>query len=373
MVRFFTLLLGALLAFGCPNDKLRKTLPPDVVVDEFSQKSASKVDVLWVVDNSGSMEERQTNLAKNFQAFIDVFSRSAIDFRIAITTTDIFKDQGQFRGTPRVLTPSTPDVLGAFAKNIRVGIQGSPYEAGLEAARMALERQAQANAPKLQQVESCKIGCASSLNPTPCRAACPDKYPVEFLRPEAYLYLIFVTDEEDKSSEDVRFFWRTFETAQGIGNDGTVTTAAIIGDVPTNPCGATPGKRYQSLSELTGGEVGSICDASFEKTLHKLATSAVGLKRKFALSRAPNVDTLQVTVLYPCEVSAEVVKPCASVDRSACNQENEDARVRCTLPSGGTDGWAYEAGNNVVYFAGESVPGLNALVQVQYYEEGKGP
>src|SRR6185295_14404607 len=118
-------------------------------------------------------------------------------------------------------------------------------------------------------------------------------------RPDAYLYLVFISDEEDESSEDVRFFWRQFETVKGIGNDGTVTTAAIMGDVPTNGCGATPGARYKALSDLTGGEVGSICDPSFADTLKKLATNAVGLKRKFALGSTPDTTSLQVTIAYP--------------------------------------------------------------------------
>ena len=58
---------------GCPETTLRRTLPPDVRVDTYSQQAASKVDVLWVIDNSGSMAERQENLAKNFQAFIGLF------------------------------------------------------------------------------------------------------------------------------------------------------------------------------------------------------------------------------------------------------------------------------------------------------------
>ena len=45
----------------------------------------------------------------------------------------------------------------------------------------------------------------------------------------------------------------------------------------------------------------------------------------------------------------------------------------CKPPFKGTDGWDYEPANNLVFFAGDSVPGLNAQVELQYYEEGKGP
>jgi hypothetical protein len=48
-----------------------------------------KVDVLLVIDNSGSMGEEQANLAANFAPFIDTLELVGADYRIAITTTDV--------------------------------------------------------------------------------------------------------------------------------------------------------------------------------------------------------------------------------------------------------------------------------------------
>jgi len=346
------------------------TLPPDVRVDTYSQQAASKIDVLWVMDNSGSMAPRQENLARNFGAFITEFTRNSIDYRIAITTTDIFKEAGRFVGSPKILTPTTPNVATVFANNIKVGIAGSPYEVGLEAARLSLDLQNQANAAAIMQ---CKGACAA-MGRAQCEAKCDTDTVFQFLRRDAYLYLIFVTDEEDRSSQDVRFFYRYFETAKGVGNDGTVTTAAIMGDVPGNTCGATPGTRYKALSDLTGGEVGSICDTNFSTTLTKLAKNAVGLKRKFALQVKPNLQTLQVKLRYPCNVPADQIAFCGSVDKTACDGAPVDSmNVLCTPKQGAPDGWSYEEGGNLVFFAGESVPGLSAQIELQYYEEGKGP
>jgi hypothetical protein len=369
-LRLLALALLALpvTACDCSGRQLVATLPPDVRVDTYAQQAASKIDVLWIIDNSGSMAPRQENLALNFQAFINEFTKNQIDYRIAVTTTDIFKEAGRFIGSPRILNPQTPSVINAFAANVRVGIAGSPYEVGMEAARMSIDNQAAAN---LAQVAQCKAGCTAS------KPACPDeceRAERPFLRTDAYLYIIFVTDEDDKSSQDVRYFYRYFETAKGIGNDGTVTTAAIMGDVPSNGCGATPGVKYKALSDLTGGEVGSICDTNFAATLKKLASNAVGLKRKFALQAKPNVQTIEVRLKYPCNVAAETTAPCASVKTDGCAGLAADAQALvCTPKQGGADGWTYEAGNNVIFFAGESVPALSAQVELQYYEEGKGP
>jgi hypothetical protein len=48
------------------------------------------VDVLFVIDNSGSMGEEQATLAANFERFISVLERENVraDYRIGITTTD---------------------------------------------------------------------------------------------------------------------------------------------------------------------------------------------------------------------------------------------------------------------------------------------
>lgn len=354
----------------CRGDGLVNTLPPDVRVDTYTQQAASKIDVLWVVDNSGSMAPRQENLARNFGSFINEFTKNSIDYRIAITTTDVFREAGRFVGTPKILQPSTPNVATAFANNIKVGINGSPFEVGLDAAKLSLDLQKQANDAAIMM---CKSACPM-MNRAQCQAACDTNTTFQFLRRDAYLYLIFVTDEEDRSSQDVRYFYRYFETVKDVGNDGMVTTAAIMGDVPSNSCGATPGTRYKQLSDLTGGEVGSICDANFAEALGKLARNAVGLKRKFALQAKPNIQTLQVRLKYPCNVPADQTASCANIDRTKCMGAPVDSvNLVCTPRMGAPDGWVYEEGGNLVFFSGESVPGLSAQIELQYYEEGKGP
>ncbi len=366
-------LLLALLAVplaGCPDDQLRPTLPPDVFVDSWAQQSASKVDVLWVVDNSGSMLEEQENLARNFQSFIELFTRGEIDYRIAVTTTDVLNDKGNFKGSPRILSPQTGNVVTAFANNIRVGTSGSANEQGLEAAKMALDRQKQVNAPKLQQIDDCKFRCTDAA----CLQACPGQFPIDFLRPDAFVYVIFVSDEEDVSPGDLRYYWRAFETANGIGNDGTVTLAAIVGTDEQNACSAVVGARYLDLVARSGGESGNICDTNFSVTLRKLANNAVGLKRKFALTRKPNVETLKIEVRYPCNADPETVNACASSDRTACEgAASNELALLCTPKQGGADGWEYEPETNVIFFSGDSVPGLRAEIDIQYYEEGNGP
>ncbi len=72
----------------------------ETAVDVFQQNRRNVVDVLMVVDNSGSMIEEQAKLASNFQAFIQVFSDIDVDWQIGVITTDMTTetDQGRLHG-----------------------------------------------------------------------------------------------------------------------------------------------------------------------------------------------------------------------------------------------------------------------------------
>lgn len=54
---------------------------------DYSPGAAAKTDILWVIDNSGSMCEEQAALRENFQRFIEDISKRNIDFHIGVTTT----------------------------------------------------------------------------------------------------------------------------------------------------------------------------------------------------------------------------------------------------------------------------------------------
>jgi hypothetical protein len=58
--------------------------------EEFELTVNKDVDILFVIDNSGSMGEEQANLAANFGAFIELLEQEKVDanYRIGITTTD---------------------------------------------------------------------------------------------------------------------------------------------------------------------------------------------------------------------------------------------------------------------------------------------
>jgi hypothetical protein len=91
-----SLLVGASVAlpslFACLDHPL-KPVEYDALQeaqDAIALTVNKDVDILFVIDNSGSMAEEQATLAQNFEAFISVLERPEVEanYRIGITTTD---------------------------------------------------------------------------------------------------------------------------------------------------------------------------------------------------------------------------------------------------------------------------------------------
>ncbi|MCA9683068.1 MAG: VWA domain-containing protein [Myxococcales bacterium] len=92
----FALLAGAALAAttftGCLNHPLKPVeLKKGQEEEKQLQLTVNKdVDILFVIDNSGSMGEEQANLADNFGSFIQVLEAEDVEanYRIGVTTSD---------------------------------------------------------------------------------------------------------------------------------------------------------------------------------------------------------------------------------------------------------------------------------------------
>ena len=220
-----TMLLAALAALpGCACD----SAPPDAVQKcQASQvlPDAVQTDILFVIDDSGSMSQEQANLRNNLSAFIDALVASPVqnDFRIGVTSTSVeeFTANGSTAqaygagpaagvpypdgaivavrqqaggavtpgdlvydlatdpatlgwGGPRILgkgdgsATALADLARDFKANVLLGVDGSGKEQPFRAARLALtDRLLDANAG--------------------------------FLRPGARLAVIIVSDEDDCS------------------------------------------------------------------------------------------------------------------------------------------------------------------------------
>ena len=115
-------------------------VPPNTVLDKWEQ-STPKVDMLIVIDNSGSMDDEQKALAANLDHLWNRIALANADFHIAVTSTAMTPytagwtqcpgganggEAGRFfpvdNSRPRILTPTTPNVKQALFDNTKVGL-----------------------------------------------------------------------------------------------------------------------------------------------------------------------------------------------------------------------------------------------------------
>ena len=222
-----SLLLVALA--GCNGHPIE---PLDTVVTATQRQvlrlpDKTKLDFLFVVDSSSSMCQEQDNLGRNFSAFAALFDDlgEAADYRIAVTSMDMANagQRGRLQASPAKAEPQptcnfdipntadcpadlplilrsgragniadSADLERKFRCMATLGTRGNGFEMGLESMRSALS----CRGPNAALFGEC---CAADgeYDPTCAPAIEPD-----FLRPDAMLVVVFISDEDDCSDPD---------------------------------------------------------------------------------------------------------------------------------------------------------------------------
>jgi hypothetical protein len=222
------------------------------------------IDVLFVIDDSCSMEDDQSALATNFQSFFGSFRANQVDFRIAAVTTDMDDDARKGRFVGPVITDKTVNVDAAFSTLVNVGSEGSAQERALAAARAALTE------PLL-----------SSNNKN-------------FLRDNADFALIILGDEDDQSGfplSDFESFLRGLKTG-----DHRLSVTSIVGLDGCLFPGLVRGWRLATLPTLfkENGTL-ALCTTDYANILRTTAgrlvnqRCIVGLKRPIDRNRRVRV------------------------------------------------------------------------------------
>jgi len=83
------------------------TFPCEETVSRYPLLGPIAVDMLWVIDNSGSMAEEVARLQDSFDVFMNEFVTLGLDYQIGVTTTDmVATDQsGRLPGPTETHTP----------------------------------------------------------------------------------------------------------------------------------------------------------------------------------------------------------------------------------------------------------------------------
>ena len=277
-------------------------------------------DILWIVDNSSTMQQYQELLMKKMDPFLEALDKSDIHFHLGLTSMDMRPGEqgGELIGSPAVLTPKTIGWKSLFKKRFLLGEQGSNNERGLDSMEAVLAQRK------------------------------------DFLRPESPLIIIILTDEEDFSRRQIEHYSLfldeikpPFKIDQSRG--WQIHFFGILSQEDAGPhCilgkRLHPGYRYLSLVEASDGLALSICSAhlKFEQSLSKIKKRIVQYFTDYKLNQIPKENSFEIHI----------------------NGKE--------IPENGKHGWLYHEEGNFIRFYGQAIPYPNDKINILFSPlEGK--
>ena len=269
------------------------------------------VDVLFILDNSGSMAEEHRNLSEKINGFLQIVKH--LDYRVAVTTTDV--SNRRLEGRDGSLMPmheeneiyhvdtsypieSAQVLLGSTF--VSVGTSGSAEERGIVAAYRTLERYA--GQPKVLSLRDQKVK--------------------SFFRPRAHLVMVVITDSNEPQDwnrkglprallsykksiwPEKTFLWNSIVVRGGLKGEADhyepELKSSLEDDVLCRKQGEAFGVQYTRLSLLTNGIIGSVCSSNYAVQLKNIADRVVEVQKTVQLSCHPQLaseNTALVEVL----------------------------------------------------------------------------
>lgn len=275
--------------------------------DLFVQGQAASVDLLFALDQSGSMNTVHSEVARHLDVVVSRFTNLGIDYRIGFITTDSAATCATLTGP--IVDPTT----------------AKPAE--------AMSQQATTSRP-----------CGGEEAFAATRAFLTSGEGQAFLRPDAMLAVYAVSDEEEQSAgfSPAQFAsWlaglkggdvsRVSFHALAGPRTGTILAGCAVG----SPQDADPSPRFHAAITQTGGEWGDICHLEIAPWLDRATVVASGLALRFPLTETPSGTPV-------------VLVDGVEVDPDPAN------------------GWIHDAGANEIVFSGSAVPQPGGAVVVTY-------
>lgn len=271
--------LVALTGLGCSPES-PKLLPKPTIVKEEVRAVGTRVtfnpslDILIVVDDSGSMSSHQQNLANNIRLFTQgILANQILDYHIGVVTTS---DEsaggtapccGELNGSIKYVERNTPGGMNVLAQNLVVGTSGSATETMF--------------APMIKALSQPMV---STLN-------------AGFYRQDAHLAVVYITDAEDQSNYTPAQAYDFLVQLKG-DKDKVITYGVIVpANQATQGCSQDGGDpvKLEQFFQISGGKFFGLCDPDYGSKLSALGSDLeqrVG--RTMLLQRTPDPSTIIV-------------------------------------------------------------------------------
>ena len=235
--------------------------------DVFYQVKRRPLDILLVIDNSGSMKKEQRHLSGKLEPLLRFIKD--YDWKIAVTTTDV-KDAC----IRKIIQKGDANAKELFLDAVNAGIDGSGVERGVYKAVLAL------------------------------KSSCLDR---PWLRDNAHLSILFVSDEDNCSDgtqcegddKKAQYLWDYLSSIREPGHNAKVYGLFWHPDDMASLCPTARHKAYAyaDLVASSEGRWGSICQDDYKDTLVEMSSHMEEtLRSSFTLDKIPKNNKVKVYV-----------------------------------------------------------------------------
>ena len=231
--------------------------------ESFTVPDAPPVDVVVAVDQSASMDDDAASLGANFGTFIDTISAETTGWQLGVVTLD----SACFNGG--VLDATSAGLKTTFASAVALGDDRdiTDDERLLQLASRALDR-------------------ADDLT-ADCNAG--------FLRDEALLHVIVVSDEPERSPEEASAWTWDYWVDRYEALKSAPGLVKVSGVIDLGACGEGAAGYVDAIA-ATGGEALSICDGDWASYLAALARASTAELWRYPLAEPAIAGSIAVTV-----------------------------------------------------------------------------
>ncbi len=311
---------ATLLAMACAPANPQVGAPLETFETDAQQAPVStkvvfkpQVDILFVIDNSDSMAKHQDTLKRNIDRFVESFERNKkIDFHIGVTS---IYDSTRYGKTINGKYIAIPHALGALYP-LKDGSVAPQAVAGQPPAMAAaLSANFVTRVPGYNKIlgETLKIGTiARGTNKidlggpeveelfTPVAAAINGQN-VGFIRPEAHLAIILISDADDVSNISPSKLKQILVSSKN-NDPSMISTFAVM---PLGDCVRDAGFKNKPINavpdflRMTDGKAYNLCDPKYGDKLAeagRLIEQSTSQKVRIDLDGIPQDGTLKVRI-----------------------------------------------------------------------------
>ena len=250
-----------------PIIRTDKSTGPGGYIKVFVQPTqGSQSDILFVIDDSGSMQSYQSLLATNASVLAQAVAEYGISTHAAILPINLeafgTNKPGQFVAN---LKNEEPNFASRLSTAMRVGVDGSGTEKLFDAVQMALSE------PMLSSKNS------------------------GFLRDNVPLSIVFVTDAEDQSQLTVDQF-KTFLAALRPADQLSIYAfMAPSADTVCMKDSTEPAVKLETLVNDLNGQIFKICEPDWHAPMQSIGDKMVKeITRTVKLPTEPVLKTIEV-------------------------------------------------------------------------------